>query len=207
VWARSRLFLGPIFVATATATGTAATRLALVATGVPEHHPTRTALGRVETGAIASELLLAQVNKRRLGRLRRALEEGRPGSVFRSAEGAVTVGLALRFARRYGPWTHHVASVLYLLGGLAFRYAWVGAGQTSARDHEAVALTARGRATVEEATLDAPRSDRRGGAVEADRRPRSGPQRLYSEAVGRTSLAIEGLVRRALGGTRPANRE
>src|SRR3712207_8061149 len=31
LWARSRLFLGPIFVATATATGAAATRLALVA--------------------------------------------------------------------------------------------------------------------------------------------------------------------------------
>ena len=33
VWARSRLFLGPIFVCTAAATGAAATRLALVADG------------------------------------------------------------------------------------------------------------------------------------------------------------------------------
>ena len=39
VWARSRLFLGPIFVATATATGAAATRLVLVATGLPAARP------------------------------------------------------------------------------------------------------------------------------------------------------------------------
>jgi hypothetical protein len=38
---------------------------------------------------------------------------------------------------------HHLASVLYLLAGLAFRFAWVGAGRTSAQDHEAVAAAAR----------------------------------------------------------------
>jgi hypothetical protein len=204
VWARSRLFLGPIFVATATATGTAASRLALVATGVPEHHPTRTALGRVEMSAIATELLLSQVNKLRLGRLRRALEEGRPGTTFRVAEGLVTGGLALRLLRGRGAWAHHAASVLYMLGGLAFRYAWVGAGQTSADDHEAVALTARGRATVEETTPRSPRRDRRAAAGGAHRRPGSGPPRLYSQAVGRTALAVERLVRRVSGGARSA---
>ena len=50
------------------------------------------------------------------------------------------VGLAMRFGRkRGGPWTHHVASLLYLAAGLMFRYAWVGAGRVSARDDEAVA--------------------------------------------------------------------
>ena len=38
---------------------------------------------------------------------------------------------------------HHVASVLYLAGGLAFRYAWVAAGHNSATDDEAVARMAR----------------------------------------------------------------
>lgn len=194
VWARSHLFLGPIFVATATATGTAATRLALVATGVPENHPTRTALGRVETGAISFELALAALNKRRLGRLRNALEEGRPGQLFRVAEGVVTAGLALRFARRYGAWTHHLASLLYLAGGLAFRYAWVGAGQTSAQDDEAVALTARGRATVEEGSGDR-LAERRHAAGWRERRPRSSPLRFYAEAVGRLTLGIERMVR------------
>jgi hypothetical protein len=144
VWARSRAFLGPIFVCTAAATGAAATRLALVATGVPEPHPTRTALGAVETGAIAMELALSSVNERRLGRLAASLNEGTPGRLFKLAKWAVRAGLALRFARgRGGPATHNVASALYLGGGLAFRFAWVGAGRTSSRDDEAVALMAR----------------------------------------------------------------
>jgi hypothetical protein len=48
-----------------------------------------------------------------------------------------------------------VASLCYLGAGLCFRYAWVGAGKTSARDDEAVARMARGRATIgePEATL------------------------------------------------------
>lgn len=151
VWARSRLLLGPIFVSTAAGTGAAATRLTLVATGVPAGHPTRRALGRVETGAMAAELALSSLNGRRLGRLAAAFEEGGPGRLFKAAKWAVRTGLALRLARRrFGPATHHVASGLYLAGGLAFRYAWVGAGRASALDDEAVALTARARATPRE---------------------------------------------------------
>lgn len=144
VWARSRLFLGPIFVSTATATGAAASRLALVATGVPEGHPTRIALGRVETGAIATELVLSQINERRLGPLGDALEKGPAGKLFKGAKWAVRAGLALRLARgRLGPGSHHVASGLYLGAGLAFRYAWVAAGRNSAADDQAVAQHAR----------------------------------------------------------------
>ena len=99
VWARSRLFLGPIFVSTAAATGAAACRLALVADGLPVGHPTRRALGTVETGAMTAELLLSIVNERRLGPLASGLEEGRPGKLFRLAKWAVRAGLALRFAR------------------------------------------------------------------------------------------------------------
>jgi formate-dependent nitrite reductase membrane component NrfD len=144
VWARSRLFLGPIFVATATATGAAASRLALVATGMPEGHPTRLALGRVETGAIAAELILSEVNERRLGVLADALEQGAAGRLFKTAKWAVRVGLALRLLRgRLGPHSHHVASGLYLGAGLAFRYAWVAAGRSSAMDDRAVAQTGR----------------------------------------------------------------
>jgi formate-dependent nitrite reductase membrane component NrfD len=43
VWARSRLFLGPIFMSTATATGAATCRLALAARGMKVGHPTRNA--------------------------------------------------------------------------------------------------------------------------------------------------------------------
>ena len=148
VWSRSRFFLGPIFVCTAAATGAAASRFALVATGVPAGHPTREALGRVETWAIAAELAMSTINERRLGRVGEALEQGTPGRLFRFAKWSVRSGLALRLLRnRVGPVAHHVASGCYLAGGLAFRYAWVGAGRTSANDHDVVARTARGRAT------------------------------------------------------------
>jgi len=150
VWARSRLFLPPIFVATATATGTAATRLALVAAGLPEGHPTRRALGTVETAAMAAELALSSVNERRLGDLAPALELGTPGQQFRAAKWLVRAGLSLRFARRFGRPAHDLASVLYLLAGLLFRLAWVGAGRQSAGDDVAVAKMARGTATVDD---------------------------------------------------------
>jgi polysulfide reductase-like protein len=140
VWARSRAFLPPIFICTATATGAAANRLVLAATGLPPGDATRKALGTIETAAMATELAMSSVNEKRLGRLARSLDEGRPGTLFKAAKWMVRAGLALRFARtRGGPWVDHVASVLYLLAGLAFRFAWVGAGRTSALDHEAVA--------------------------------------------------------------------
>jgi formate-dependent nitrite reductase membrane component NrfD len=148
VWARSRLFLPPIFVCTAAATGAAANRLVLAATGTPVGDPSRNALGTVETGAMATELLLSTLNERRLGRLGTALDEGRANRLFEFAKWSVRAGLALRFARkRGGPWAHHVASILYLLGGLSFRFAWVEAGRNSAQDDEAVARMARTRAS------------------------------------------------------------
>jgi formate-dependent nitrite reductase membrane component NrfD len=147
VWARSRLFLPPIFVCTAAATGAAANRLVLAAGGTPVGDPSRTALGTVETAAMATELVLSSVNERRLGRFGEALGSGRANRLFELAKWSVRAGLALRFLRgRVGPWTHHVASVLYLLGGLSFRFAWVAAGRGSAADDEAVARMARVRA-------------------------------------------------------------
>jgi formate-dependent nitrite reductase membrane component NrfD len=146
LWARSRAFLGPIFVCTGAATGAALNRLVLVAAGLPDGHPTRDALGRVETGAMTAELLLSVVNERRLGELARGLEVGRPGKQFKAAKWLVRTGLALRFVRnRTGRPAHDVASILYLLAGLLFRFAWVGAGKLSARDDESVARMARGR--------------------------------------------------------------
>jgi formate-dependent nitrite reductase membrane component NrfD len=143
VWARSRLLLGPIFVSTALATGAAATRLALVAGGLKVGAPTRQALGTVETAAIAAELALSSLNQRRLGRMGEALKQGRAGQLFSGAKWAVRGGLALRLGRSRGPWVHHLASVLYLSAGLAFRFAWVHAGRASAGDDEAVARAAR----------------------------------------------------------------
>jgi hypothetical protein len=144
LWARSRLFLGPIFVSTATATGASACRLTLVAAGLPHGHRTRTALGTVETGAMATELVLSTINERRVGPLGDALKRGHAGNLYRAAKWGVRTGLALRLLRGHGGVAvHHVASVLYLASGLAFRYAWVEAGKTSAGDDMHVAAMSR----------------------------------------------------------------
>ncbi|MEA2294332.1 MAG: hypothetical protein QOE86_1971 [Solirubrobacteraceae bacterium] len=142
VWARSHLFLGPIFISTGAATGAAACRLALVATGVPAGHPTHEALARVETGAIAAELMLSQINELRLGRLAESLEHGTAGRFMRAAKWLVRAGILLRVRGRSGP-AHHVASAAYLAAGLCFRYGWVLGGRGSAGDDEAVAMMAR----------------------------------------------------------------
>jgi hypothetical protein len=131
VWARSKLFLGPIFVCTATATGAAAVRLAL--DGLPPEHPTRTALGQVQAGAMVAELVLSEVNERRLG------AHAAHGRKFTLAKWLVRAGLATQLARRRS----RVPSLLYLAAGLLFRYAWVEAGPVSARDDRGVAELAR----------------------------------------------------------------
>jgi formate-dependent nitrite reductase membrane component NrfD len=151
VWARSRVALGPIFVSTATLTGAAATRLVLTITGVPSNHPTTQALVRVESGAMAAELVLSEINRRHLGRLAHALEEPPAASWYSGAKWLARGGLAARALRRWlGPATDHVASVAFMGAALCFRFAWVLAGRASARDDEAVARMARARATRSE---------------------------------------------------------
>jgi formate-dependent nitrite reductase membrane component NrfD len=196
VWARSRSVLGPIFICTATASGAAGTRLLLVASGIPKGHPTRIALGSVETASIVTELALSRINSRRLGRLSDAMHHGRPGLFFRLAETAVTVGVSTRLvARRSPPWLHNLASGLYLLGALGFRYAWVEAGKASADDHAGVAAMGRGRLALEDPT-EVPRDAhmrstwRRGAATAVPVR------RAWTETVRRASLAVERLLRR-----------
>jgi formate-dependent nitrite reductase membrane component NrfD len=201
LWARSRIFLGPIFVSTATATGAAATRLVLVATGRrPVGHPTRVALNRLEAGAMLAELTLSAVNERRLGRAGRALSHGMAGRLFRTAQGLVGTGVALNLlgSRRVGPLGQNVASALYLAGGLAFRFAWLEAGKASARDDEAVALMARGRVTADERLHEG--TEHR--LLSDDRPPAAGAAafaaaRAWSRTVGRASLLIERLLRPA----------
>jgi formate-dependent nitrite reductase membrane component NrfD len=196
VWAQSRIILGPAFVATATATGAAAARLALVASGLPRGHPTGKALGTLETAAMLSELSLSALGERRLGDAAEALRRGRPGVFFRTAKSLVALGLSLRLvARRTGRREHDLASVMYLAGGLAFRYAWVYAGKASAGDYAAVAAMARAPRALPD-DREEPRSHR---ALSARRSPLPVPdaaRRAYGEAVRRVSLAIERRLRR-----------
>ena len=196
VWSRSRVILGPAFVATATATGAAATRLGLVASGLPHGHPTRRALDTIETASMLTELSLSAVGERRLGNAAKALRGGRPGIYFRTAKSLVALGLSLRLvARRPGSRAQDLASITYLAAGLAFRFAWVYAGKASAMDDAAVAAFGRGRRALH---------DRREEPLErralSDRRtPLPLPdtmRRAYGETIRRTSLAIERRLRR-----------
>jgi formate-dependent nitrite reductase membrane component NrfD len=199
VWARSRVFLGPIFICTATATGAGATRLTLAAAGQAEDHPTHVALARIEAGAILAELTLSALNERRLGRAGEALTRGNPGRMYRAAKTLVGAGLVLPLlarGRTRRP-VQNLASVLYLAGGLAFRMAWVEAGKASGQDDEAVALMARARLTRDE-SLRAGTEQR---AVSEDRPPLAEGDavralRGWSAAVGRASLFVERLIRR-----------
>jgi formate-dependent nitrite reductase membrane component NrfD len=201
LWARSRTFLGPIFVATATATGAAATRLTLAAAGQAEDDPSQVALAHLEAGAILAELTLSTVNQQRLGRAGEVLSHGMPRALFRTAEALVAAGLVLPpIARRRGAGrtAQNVASILYLAGGLAFRLAWVQAGRASARDDEAAALMARGKVTSDE-RLRAGAEQR---IVSDDRPPLAGgarakATRVWSRTVGSASLLVERLVRAA----------
>ena len=191
LWARSRTILGPAFVATATATGAAATRLVLVACGLPRGHPTRRALGAIETASMLTELSISALGERRLGDAAEALRRGRPGLYFRTAKSLVAFGLSLRLvARRTGPREHELASFMYLAAGLAFRFAWVYAGRASATDDAAVAAMGHDRR--------APHNDHQQAwqkrALSVRRSPLPLPEtarRAYGEAVRRTSLAIE----------------
>ncbi|MCW3001397.1 MAG: hypothetical protein JWQ20_695 [Conexibacter sp.] len=195
VWNLSSMLLGPIFVTTALGTGAAATRLTLAAAGLPEGHPTRTALARVETGAMVVELVLSAINERRLGRPGRAMRTGPPGRLFRTARWLVWSGLGLRAVRGpLGHRVHHIGSVSYLVAAMAFRYAWVSAGRASARDDEAVALTARAAFGDGE-----PRPDGDGDRLRSSlRTPSSVAGTLggaYADVVRRASLLAERLLR------------
>jgi formate-dependent nitrite reductase membrane component NrfD len=157
VWARSKGLLGPIFVSTATLTGAGAVRLTLAALGQEEDHPSQRALLVTESGAMAAELLLSEINHHRLGRLANVLEHGEGARWFSRAKWLARTGLLLRVARRrpgVGRWVDHVASGAFMGAALCFRYAWVRAGRSSAHDDEAVALNHRGLATRAEPEAD-----------------------------------------------------
>jgi formate-dependent nitrite reductase membrane component NrfD len=199
LWSGSRTILGPAFVATATATGAAATRLVLVASGLPHGHPTRRALGAMETTAMLTELSISGLGERRMGHASNALSRGRPGLYFRTAKSLVVLGLALRLlARRTGPREHELASFMYLAAGLLFRFTWVYAGRASARDDDVVAAMARGHGGPHHD--QPPGSERRALSVRRSPLPLPGlVRRAYGEAIRLTSLAIERRVRRVRG--------
>jgi hypothetical protein len=107
-------------------------------------HPVRASSGASGGFRYSAAPPIGASVQRRLGSLAHALEVGRPGKLFKWAKSGVLIGEALHLARRRGAdGAQHLASLLYLASGLAFRFAWVGAGRTSARDDQAVAAEGR----------------------------------------------------------------
>jgi len=144
-----------------------------------------------------AELGLSVVNRRRLGPTGDHLEHGRAGTLFNLSKYGVYAGLATGLARRrLGPRTRHAPSITYLAAGLGLRWAWIEAGRTSATDHEQGARLARSESGEHDHTQNPPHGrtpslHRPGGAGPAPRRAAS----VYAEAVRRTSLLVERLVR------------
>ena len=94
VWGRSRLFLGPIFVSTAAATGAAACRLALVADGLPVGHPDAARAGNRRDGRDDRRARALDRQRAAVGRARlRAQRPAAPASSSRSPSGRSASGL------------------------------------------------------------------------------------------------------------------
>ena len=126
----ARLFLGPIFVTTATATGAATCRLTLVARGLPAGHPTRHALGASRPPRWRPSCCCRSSTSAGLGPLASGLTTGRRGDCSRPPSGPCGAGWRCGSpggAAGRPPSTSRAA--LYLAAGLLFRYAWVKAGQ------------------------------------------------------------------------------
>jgi hypothetical protein len=142
LWGKSRSFLGPIFISTATLTGAGATRLVLALSGLEAEDPTRTALVRIENAAMAAELLLSAVNRHRLGDLAEQLDEGDGAKWFERAGWLGRFGLATRLVRSPRRLAEHLGSVCFMAAALCYRMGWVMSGKSSAADAEAVARVA-----------------------------------------------------------------
>lgn len=131
-WSRNRLLLGPLFAASAAATGASAVGLALTASGGRNGTP-GAALHRVAGGALVVELVLSAAAERRAGAPARGVA---PLRAARVASAAALVAGRLGRARRRGR-PARASAALTLAGGLALRYGWLATGRASAREFRA----------------------------------------------------------------------
>jgi formate-dependent nitrite reductase membrane component NrfD len=141
LWTRNYLLMGPLFLASALSSATAAIALVLaLARGTSR--ATLLRLERLDTVALLAELSLLLAARANLGgTLSRPLREGRLGQLFRF--GVLGVGLAAPLALQGkthlrggqpSPAGTALASLLVLVGGFLLRYVMVMAGRASADD-------------------------------------------------------------------------
>lgn len=138
VWSVSPL-LGALFMASALAAGSAATRLAqsFVAdaqTTEPE------ALSSIGMALGCSEIVLLNSYLATTGRAARALTRGREGGILLGAIVGALMSIACEIAGKRAPgnartWSR-LGAIASLIGGLCLRWAFVKAGHVSAKDRE-----------------------------------------------------------------------
>lgn len=199
VWARSRAFLGPMFVGTSAMTGAAATRLALLALRNTHDTGTDRALQAIEHLSLVAHVALSSANRRQLGVAGEALARGRHGLVLHNAERALLAGvvakIAVRVLRRRSARdiVDAAASLTYLAAGLAVRVAWIEAGTASATHDEAAAALGRRTRDADDG-VDVSTEPRMPSTSRPPLRVHDA-RRAWSETVRRLSLAIERRVR------------
>jgi formate-dependent nitrite reductase membrane component NrfD len=149
LWAKRALFLGPLFLASAFSTATAAIVAALhLLPGTSATAVRR--LERLQAVAMVAELALHAAWTERLGETARPLTRGRTGALlhYGTLGAGLAVPLCLQPARTVlpGGWRRPLGlagSLLVLNGGFILRYAIVVAGRASADDPGATFAWAR----------------------------------------------------------------
>ena len=137
MWARNVVLMGPTFLSSALSTGLSAISFVLHIGGWGERR-TLEALRRAERAAIVIEAGFIAASLIRMGRWGKPLFSKKLAPLFLGGTilGGILAPLALlsgRASRSRGL----LASVLVLLGGLAFRFAMIEGGKLSARDPQA----------------------------------------------------------------------
>ncbi|HEU4495012.1 MAG TPA: NrfD/PsrC family molybdoenzyme membrane anchor subunit [Rubrobacteraceae bacterium] len=143
MWARNAVLLGPTFLSSALSTGLSAVSFVLHLGGWGERR-TLEALRRAERMTLVVEAALIAASLAQMGRWSKPLFSKKLAPLF--VGGTLVGGLAAPFALLSGRETRGkslLASVLALLGGLAFRFAMIEGGRLSARDPQATFTFAR----------------------------------------------------------------
>jgi formate-dependent nitrite reductase membrane component NrfD len=143
MWARNVVLMGPTFLSSALSTGLSAISFVLHFGGWGERR-TLEALRRAERAALVVEAGLIAASLIRMGKWGRPLFSKKLAPLFLGGTilGGILAPLALLSGRASRP-RGLLASVLVLLGGLAFRFAMIEGGRLSARDPQATFSFAR----------------------------------------------------------------
>lgn len=150
LWAKNALLLGPLFLASAMSTASAAITLVLSLVRGTSHSTIRR-LERLEVLTLTAELALIASTRANAGPIiGRPIREGRLGQIFRwgvlgtgiLAPLALQLSATLR-GHRSPRWLPILSSLLTLTGGFLLRYVMVMAGRASADDPQATFEFAR----------------------------------------------------------------